>query len=243
MPHHAPAYGHCYLTMNRALQPQQLKQLALFSACNDAVIEQLITHSSLVPLQPGDCLHDAFAPGHFHLVIEGKLAIKYYALHGRELMLGELEAGQWCGNDQAQWPPLRLSAEAADACQVVRIEDAAFRQILEQEPHIFVAMFHALNQLVWVLAARLIDMGMLSVRSHLHIWLLNCAERTGIEGNSSLLKSVPTQSNLAAFFGTTREEVAREMSALSKSGLIQRVDRSLLIQDIAQLRRLVAQAR
>lgn len=158
-------------------------------------------------------------------------------------MLGQLESGQWYGNDQAQWPPLRLSAEAAETCLIARINDTAFRRILAHEPHIFIAMFHALNQLVWALAARLIDMGMLSVRSHLHIWLLNSAEQAGIEGNHSQIKSVPTQSTLAAFFGTTREEVAREMSALSKSGLIQRHDRSLLIHDIAQLRSLVAQAR
>lgn len=229
--------------MNHALHPQQFKKLSLFSACSDAVIGKLIAHSLVILLPPGDTLGNAFQPGNIHLILEGKLAIKYYASHGRELMLGELEPGQWCGNDQADLPPLLLSVEATEQCLVARLNEAQFREILAQDPQVFVAMFHALNQLVWALAARLIDMGMLSVRSHLHIWLLNSAEQAGIQDNHSLIKSVPTQSSLAAFFGTTREEVAREMSALAKSGLIQRQDRGIFIHNIAQLRSLVAQAR
>lgn len=63
--------------MTRALRPQQFQKLALFSACSDAVIAQLIAHSSLITLQPGDSLNNAFAPEHFHLLVEGRLAIKY----------------------------------------------------------------------------------------------------------------------------------------------------------------------
>ena len=95
------------------------------------------------------------------------------------------------------------------------------------------------TDLLWQLVARVVEMGTLNVRSRLHMRLLALAQRQGVEGNQVLLSPSPTQASLAAYLGTTREEVAREMSRLMRLGLLQRQGRSIFLSNLDGLLALV----
>ena len=100
-----------------------------------------------------------------------------------------------------------------------------------------------LNELTGVLARRVVSLGTLSVRGRLQAQLLERAETVGIDDDEALLSPAPRQSDLALMLGTSREEVAREMSRLTRLGLLQREGRNLRICRVDGLRVLLEETR
>ena len=64
----------------------------------------------------------------------------------------------------------------------------------------------------------------------------------GIENDEALLSPAPRQNDLALMLGTSREEVAREMSRLTRLGLLRREGRNLRLCRVDGLRLLLEEA-
>ena len=72
--------------------------------------------------------------------------------------------------------------------------------------------------------------------------MLEQAQLAGIEDDEALLSPAPRQQDLALLLGTSREEVAREMSRLTRLGLLQREGRNLRICRVDGLRMLLEES-
>ncbi|HEY9548479.1 MAG TPA: helix-turn-helix domain-containing protein, partial [Kiloniellaceae bacterium] len=72
-----------------------------------------------------------------------------------------------------------------------------------------------------------------------HSELLRLAREGEHEGKSARISPAPTHADIASRISTHREAVTRELNDLTKSGLLTRDGRTLIISDVEELERLV----
>lgn len=223
---------------------QVLQHLPLLAHLGENALRELAERFQWRLLEPAQVLPEAFRCDNLHLLVTGRLWVRYYGSQGREFVVGDLLPGQWCGTViHGQPPPVELVAEAAESSLIASLNADDAKALLEREPRMLLSLLQGSNRLIWSLVARLVDMGTLSVRSRLHARLLTLAERAGVEHNQARLQPAPTQTSLAALVGTSREEVAREMSRLVRLGLLQREGRGLRLPNVDGLRVLLEDVR
>lgn len=223
---------------------QVLQRLPLLEQLKEQALQQLANQFQWRLLEAGQELPHAFDNGCLNLLVSGRMWVRYYGSQGRELLVGDLLPGQWVGNCwHGEVSTLQLTVEAAEPSLVASLDSPQAQALLEREPSMLPAMVHGLNRLVWSLVERVVDMGTLSVRSRLHARLLILAERAGVQDNQALLAPAPTQTTLAALLGSSREEVAREMSRMVRLGLLERAGRGLRLPNVDGLRALLEDVR
>jgi CRP-like cAMP-binding protein len=114
-----------------------------------------------------------------------------------------------------------------------------FRTILQEFPAVSMAMLTYLTGMVRSLSERIFEFSTLAVKNRIHSELLRLAREGQHEGKCARISPAPTHADIAARISTHREAVTRELNDLTKSGLIQRDGRTLIISDIDELERLV----
>lgn len=230
---------------------QALQGMPLLAHLGAADLETLAAQFHWRLLEPAQTLPDAFDEGRLNLIVRGRLWVRYFGSQGREMIVCDLLPGQWCGNhwlgECSQPPSVPLVVEAAEPTLIATLEGQAMQALFVRDPAVMAGLMSALlqgmNRMVWSLVARVVEMGTLNVRSRLHARLLMLAERAGVQGNQVLLQPAPTQVSLAALLGSSREEVAREMSRLTRLGLLQREGRGLRLPNVDGLRVLLEDMR
>lgn len=223
---------------------QVLQHLPLLAHMGVEDLRHLATQFQWRLLEPPQTLPGALCGGTLHLLVSGRVWVRYYGSQGRELVVGDLLPGQWFGlHVEGGQPPIHLVAEAAETCLIASLEAPVVEQLVAREPAMLRAMLEGATRLIWALVGRVVEMGTLNVRGRLHARLLTLAERAGVHHNQALLQPAPTQVSLAALLGSSREEVAREMSRLTRLGLLRREGRALRLTNVDGLRVLLEDIR
>jgi CRP/FNR family transcriptional regulator, cyclic AMP receptor protein len=96
------------------------------------------------------------------------------------------------------------------------------------------------------LTARVFEFSTLAVRNRIHAELLrlarsSCKDEPG-GAQSVTITPVPTHSDIASRVSTHREAVTRELNELARIGMIERRGNDLIVRNIQELERLVAEA-
>jgi CRP/FNR family transcriptional regulator, cyclic AMP receptor protein len=104
-------------------------------------------------------------------------------------------------------------------------------------------VMRGLCHLVREISERVIDLATLGVQNRVHAELLRLAREAGCADNRARLDPSPTHAEMASRVSTNREQVTRELNALQARGLLAKEGRALLLQDVAQLERMVAEVR
>ena len=191
-------------------------------------------------LAAGEPVPCPFSDTRIHLLLSGQVQVCCANVQGRELLLGELLPGQMFGNAlSCKAMPQGVRMEATQPTLLAVMEGQIVQEWLYHDSAMVLGILQNVTDLLWQLVARVVEMGTLNVRSRLHMRQLALAQRQGVEGNQVLLSPSPTQASLAAYLGTTREEVAREMSRLTRLGLLQRQGRSIFLSNLDGLLALV----
>ena len=191
-------------------------------------------------LARGDALPEPFHDNRIRWVVQGQIEMRYASSQGKELLLGEFEEGQLFGHASIRpLPPMHFTLKAVQPVLLATLEGPALHDWLNKDVEVLTSILHGVTELLWGLVWRVVEMGTMNVRSRLHMRLLLLAQRQGVQDNQVLLQPSPTQASLAAYLGTSREEVAREMSRLVRLGLLQREGRSVRLCNVDGLAALV----
>lgn len=235
VPSHAPATAW-----------QGLRQIHALQSLSDERLAELAAQCRWQHLDPNQILAGAYADQRLYMLVQGSLRVSSFTQSGRGLTLGEITQGVFFGGlpqQQSDCTDVPLVVDAVTPCLVASLAHDDVEALLMHEPLVLRAFIGRLSDLVVALAQRVVNLGTLSVRSHLHALLLARAERAGIAQGQSLLAPAPRQTDLALLLGTSREEVAREMSRLARLGLLRREGRNLRICHVDGLRVLLEEAR
>lgn len=173
-------------------------------------------------------------------IVSGTVRVVIHSVSGKEISYRDLEAGEMFGELAAIDGQQRsASVVAVSETLLIAMSAAAFRETIRRHPPVAEAVLERLTRLVRLYSQRLYEMRTLDVQSRIRAELLRLAEDSLGEDNTATISPLPTSADIAARVNTRREAVSRELASLTRKGLIERQQKSLMIRDFAGLNRLV----
>jgi CRP/FNR family cyclic AMP-dependent transcriptional regulator len=176
-------------------------------------------------------------------IISGEVRVTIYSLAGKAVSLRELGAGEVFGEYPAiDRGPRSASVEAHTRCLVATLPGAAFRELIESQPVVALAMLPQLVTKIRALTTRVYEFSTLAVSNRIQAELLRLTTLGAKDGKVASIAPAPTHTEIASRVSTHREAVTRELTRLSRIGLIERQGNALLVKDVHRLADLVHQA-
>jgi CRP-like cAMP-binding protein len=162
---------------------------------------------------------------------------------GREVLFREIKAGEYFGELAAiDRKPRSSGIVAVGDVTLARMPASVFTKTVNENPD-------ACNQLLALLAGqirsltnRMHEFAILDVRHRVMAELLRLSRPEPKQPGRAVVSPPPIHGEVAARVATRREEVARQLNALEKDGLIERSRGAIALVDVDRLRRLVDEA-
>jgi adenylate cyclase len=179
-----------------------------------------------------------------YFVIAGMVRLTADGWRGRRIILRDIPAGDLFGEHSAIDGHARVSdVQAVQESLLASMPPDAFRALLARHASVRERVLKRMSKSVRELADQVLDLGVKRVPGRIWNELLRLATQAGIQNNTARISHVPTHREIASHIGTSREQVARELSRLTREGLLAREGRALVVRDILALERLVGNAR
>ncbi len=221
-----------------------LRSVPLLAKMSDAGLSRLEKQGSRLTfvkgqelIRRGDPSQDVF------ILLSGQARVTFYSAGGKAVAFRRIDPGEVVGEFAAiDGQGRSATVEAVRPCTVLAISAQLFWELTEIDRGFAAAVMRHLVGLLRTLTARIVEFSTLGVRNRVHCELLRMAKKSLDDTGNAELSPAPTHSDLAARISTHREAVSRELSRLSKLGIIERKGRTITVKSIAQLERLVQEA-
>lgn len=228
-----------------------LRTIALFGGLPDSRLDQLAQACTwhTVAAQHPLLLRSAEAgraegEPEVYFIVSGKVRIAIYSAGGKQVTFRDHAAGELFGDlaviDEG---PRSADVFTLEPSVVASLGRAAFMGLLRDEPIVAERMLRRLAALVRQLSDRVVDLSTLPVADRLQAELLRLALQAGVTDNQARIDPAPRHAPLASQISTNREQVTREIAALIRAGLLHKAGGALVVTDVKNLARRVADAR
>lgn len=175
-------------------------------------------------------------------VLKGAVRITTFTSSGKEVTFQDMKQGQMFGELSAIDGEARSTNAVALKETLLAIASAeTFFKILHEYPKINEMILKQLTGLIRKLGDRIVEFSALSVKSRIHAEILRLAKSNMISINMAEIIPSPTHLDIANRISTHREAVSREISDMSKHGILKRTEGKLIVQDVAKLESLLNQ--
>jgi CRP-like cAMP-binding protein len=149
-------------------------------------------------------------------IISGEVRVTIYSLTGKMVSFRDLGSGEVFGEYPAiDRGPRSASVEARTRCLVATLPGAAFRELIEMEPVVALAMLPQLVTKIRGLTTRIYQFSTLAVSNRIQAELLRLATLGKWDGMAARIAPTPTHTEIASRVSTHREAVAREFTRLA----------------------------
>jgi CRP-like cAMP-binding protein len=178
-----------------------------------------------------------------YFIISGEVRILIRTQSGRELILGEMRAGEFFG-ELAAIDEVKRSANvtALTRSEMCIMPAAVFHEALRASPLIMNRLMRLLAGRIRELNARLTEHSVLDLKHRLYSEILRMsAPRAGAQGERAI-SPPPFHHVLANRIGCRREQVTRELSHLSAEGIVGKTRGALVIHKPTILENRIAEA-
>jgi CRP-like cAMP-binding protein len=222
-----------------------LRRVALLEGLPEAVLAAIARECSWRHFAAGQYIISRDADDRsVHLIITGRVRATIYSRSGRQVTFRDQSAGDFLGEVAAiDGMPRSADVIALEPTLVASMKPAAFARLLQEQPLVATRVLRRLATLMRGLSERVIDLSTLGVQNRIHAELLRLAQAAGVQNNTARLDPAPLHTDIASQVSTYREQVTRELSALTKAGLLAKNERALVVRDVAALQRLVEEVR
>jgi CRP-like cAMP-binding protein len=173
--------------------------------------------------EPGDALY---------VLAQGKVKVVLYGESGREVILHVFKApGDFFGEMSLLDDEPRSATVIADAPSTLLVlSRAAFQAHLARQPRTALRVLRELSRRLRRADAVIGDLALLDVYGRLAGKLRDLARTEGVETPDGwVVRDRPTQAEIAAMIGTSRETVSRALADLARRGLVALSGRRLLV--------------
>ena len=232
--------------MSRSDQPISLglRNIVLLSGLPAVRLEAIARQCAWRNHEKGQAIISRAADdGGVYFLAAGRVRVTTYSSAGREVTFRDIEAGETFGELAAiDEEPRSADVIALDSALTASLPPADFRQLLREEPLLAERVMRRLAHLVRLLTERVVDLSTHGVPTRIHAELLRLAQAAGVSGNRARLRPAPKHVDIASRVSTYREQVTRELSALTKAGILAKEKEALVVSDVARLEALVALA-
>ena len=139
--------------------------------------------------------------------------------------------------------PRSADVLALDSVLVASLSPEHFRALIADEELVRERVLQRLAGLVRLLSERVIELSTLGVQNRIHAELLRLVRLSGAAGPQARIDPAPKHADIASQVSTYREQVTRELSLLTKQGLLAKDGNALVLLDVARLERMVEEVR
>ncbi len=175
-----------------------------------------------------------------YFMVAGTVRVILFSSAGKEVAFRDISAGECFGEFSAiDGAPRSANVIALTDVMIGSVPAESFRAILLEYPAVSMALLTYLTRLVRSLSERIFEFSTLAVKNRIHSELMRLARDHLEEDNTACLSPAPTHADIASRISTHREAVTRELNELTKSGLIKRDGRTLIVTDVAELERMI----
>jgi CRP-like cAMP-binding protein len=216
-----------------------LRQTRLFGFLDEAALLWLAARAEEQHLTSGEMLFFSGEPATgLFVVVDGNIRAFQQNLEGREQVMHVDSAGATLGDvpvfDDGPYP---ASAVARTDCDVLFIGKQVIEQFCLQNPHFVLTALRLMAQRVRKHAQLVNNLSFHEVGQRLALWLLDEAERAGVEqtGRIALRLSISNH-EIAMRIGSVRDVVSRALARLQQLGLIMVKARAITILNARALR-------
>lgn len=131
----------------------------------------------------------------------------------------------------------RVIYQALTDVQVYRLSRKDYLEFLQKEPQATAIILDMTVEMYRIHSERIITLGFRTVRERLVSFIYTMVKRFGEEGPDGIAITVPLkQQDIASSINATRETTGRELSYLSKSGIVKSNNHILVVPDLDKLR-------
>ena len=179
-----------------------------------------------------------------YLIVGGRVRVTVSTITGRQISYKDLGAGSVVGVLAAIDGEARSTdVLAVEEALVAILTPALFDQLLHESRDATNWMMKALVVMVRELSDRVFEVSALGVQNRVHAEMLRLAREAGIKDNRASIDPAPTHADIAGRVSTYREQVTRELTTMTKQGLLARAGHALVVPDVERLVRIVAEVR
>lgn len=223
-----------------------LRRIALFEGLSDASLERLAADCDWRPMEARQPVFGRSSTGRdVFFVAAGSVRITTYSTGGREVSFRDHGAGAHFGDLAAIDGQARSTdVITLEPSLLARLAREDFLALLVREPAVAMRVMVDLAGLVRRLTDRVMELSTQGVPTRLHAELLRLAQAAGVApDHTARLDPAPSHAALASKISTNREQVTRELGALTRRGLLRRQGRqALLVTDVNALQALIPPA-
>lgn len=226
-------------------EPQnRLERSAIFAGLPQEALERIRRRCRWRRYEPGEPIVDYLDPSDdVFFVTAGEARVTIYSLAGKAVSFRDLGPGDVFGEYPAiDGGPRSASVEARTSCLVASMTATTFKELLQSEPAIALALLTQLVTTIRSLTTRVYEFSTLAVNNRIQAEVLRLAHLVPREGKSARIVPAPTHVEIANRISTHREAVTRELNRLSRVGIIERRGGELVVRDIDRLATMVHEA-
>lgn len=161
------------------------------------------------------------AEGDVYFLISGKVRACAYSETGKQVYFEDLHPGMLFGELSAiDNGPRTSDCVCTTTCQIASLKKSVFLELLYEYPSVNHAVLVRLVAMVRKQLQRVYEYSTYSVNQRIRFELIRLAHEADEKEDPIVLKSAPTQADLADRVSSHREAVSRELKALENEGLI-----------------------
>ena len=211
--------------------PEKLRTVHLFADCSASELRTLVELLVVRCHAPGQELVGYLDDSSdVHFVLEGRLRATIYSMEGRETIFRDIAAGEHFGELSAiDERPRSAAVVALTHCRVASMSAQDFRGLFGSHPSVAAALIGHLSGQVRELTERVLHLSTWTVRYRLFAELLKLGNYGGDPGPEVVIKNFPTHGEIASRISTHREAVSKELSRLSKEGVLKQRGRTMVL--------------
>lgn len=208
---------------------EHLDGIRLLAPLAPAERERLAARCAWRRYQPGELVLSREAEDRDVLfLVAGRLRVVNYASSGREVAYAVIEPGAHVGELAAlDGSPRTASVEALEPCRIAALASGPFQELLLSHPQLALTLLLSMAKIIRQTDERIAELSVLTAVQRIYRELGRMT-RPCADGRKAI-SPLPTQEDIAARVGTTRETVARTLGQLSRSGVVRRHGRELVI--------------
>jgi CRP-like cAMP-binding protein len=176
-------------------------------------------------------------------VVSGTVRVKLQSVSGREVLLREINAGEFFGELAAiDNQPRSSGVVAVTDVTVARMPASVFRDAVHTYSDLSDQLLALLAGQIRMLANRVNEFTALDAKFRIYAELLRLSKPVAGKPRQAVISPPPVHSEIAARVSIRREAVAREIKALECAGLIERRRGALVLIDTARLQKMIQKA-
>jgi CRP/FNR family transcriptional regulator, cyclic AMP receptor protein len=227
-----------------ARRVETLAKITLFRSLSSMEIQRLDTQCSWRRASSKEWIIDYQDQGNdVFFVVSGQVQVKLEAPSGREVILREINGGEFFGELAAiDKLPRSSGIVALTEVTIARMPASVFRDTVHKHIDVCDQLLALLARQIRTLAHRVNEFTNLDAKHRIYAEILRLSKPVNGNPNQAVVSPPPAHTAIAARVSIRREAVARELKSLERLGLLERRRGAMVLTNVTKLRKAIDDA-